>query len=154
MTPTWCPVCQCNADRLCVCAKDCREPSHRVAHDYEAACRNATTNQGLDPIVALLAAEGLPCEVEQTGGFCMVAYVRPTPEGPHLGITEADEPAIAQDEDGAYYELDRYLIVHYADLDDCEGTILVPDAPLAHVLDYVSGYVRGFIRTNSPEEAE
>lgn len=42
---------------------------------YEARCAYATTNQGLDPVVERLTAEGFPVEVEQTGGFCMVAVV-------------------------------------------------------------------------------
>jgi hypothetical protein len=44
--------------------------------DYEAACREATTNQGLDPVVEALTAMGIPHAVEQTGGFTMAVTVK------------------------------------------------------------------------------
>lgn len=43
---------------------------------YSERCKLATTAQGLDPVVDALTAAGLPVEVEQTGGFNMVATVR------------------------------------------------------------------------------
>lgn len=42
--------------------------------DYDGACKDAATRQGLDPITERLTAESIPVNVEQTGGFCMVAY--------------------------------------------------------------------------------
>ena len=47
---------------------------------YEEACIEATTHQGLDPIVDTLRAAGIPHAVDQTGGFCMVVNV-PLNEG-------------------------------------------------------------------------
>lgn len=59
---------------------------------YEAACKEAATRQGLDPIVAALQQAGLKVVVEQTGGFCMVATVYV--EGGHWGVTaDGTEPA-------------------------------------------------------------
>lgn len=40
---------------------------------YDERCAYATTQQGLDPVVEALAGFGV--EVEQTGGFTMVAVV-------------------------------------------------------------------------------
>ena len=42
---------------------------------YAAACERAATNQGLDPLTALLNRHGIPHVVEQTGGFTMVVRV-------------------------------------------------------------------------------
>lgn len=44
-------------------------------YDYDAACRRAATNQGLDPIVSRLRAERIPAQIEQTGGFCMTVGI-------------------------------------------------------------------------------
>lgn len=41
---------------------------------YDEACKAAATQQGLDPITERLTAERIDVNVEQTGGFCMVAY--------------------------------------------------------------------------------
>jgi hypothetical protein len=46
-----------------------------TAMTYEDRCKWAATNQGLDPIVERLTAEGIDHEVEQTGGFTMVVTV-------------------------------------------------------------------------------
>jgi hypothetical protein len=43
---------------------------------YTDRCVAAATAQGLDPVVDALTAAGLPVELEQTGGFTMVATVR------------------------------------------------------------------------------
>lgn len=48
------------------------------ATSYAAACKQATTDQGLDPIVAALADAGVSHFVEQTGGFVMCVAVSPT----------------------------------------------------------------------------
>lgn len=67
---------------------------------YEEACVAAATDQGLDPIVAALEAAGVPVSVEQTGGFCMVAYVYGESDGPvSVGITDAE--TIGSGESGA-----------------------------------------------------
>jgi hypothetical protein len=42
---------------------------------YEDACYRAAVDQGLAEIVARLATQGVAATIEQTGGFCMVAYV-------------------------------------------------------------------------------
>jgi len=60
---------------------------------YADACKRAATLQGLDTVVEALTAAGLPAEVEQTGGFTMVATVY-CAEGA-LVVTDdgVDEPA-------------------------------------------------------------
>lgn len=42
--------------------------------DYDETCKAAATRQGLDPITERLKTERIDYTVEQTGGFCMVAY--------------------------------------------------------------------------------
>lgn len=54
---------------------------------YDARCVTATTEQGLDPVVARLSAEGFPVQVNQTGGFTMVATVTDSRDGRVFGIT-------------------------------------------------------------------
>lgn len=81
--------------------------------NYETACAEAATDQGLDGIVQHLKGAGIEVEVEQTGGFCMVAtvYVR-RPGLAYIGITNEgseDDP--------------EYLVVPYADEEDAEGGI-------------------------------
>lgn len=44
--------------------------------DYDAACRKATTDQGLDPVIEALRAAGIPHELEQSGGYTMVVTVK------------------------------------------------------------------------------
>jgi hypothetical protein len=61
------------------------EVGDEVIDAYDAACKQATTSQGLDPVVARLEAERLVVDVEQTGGFTMVATVK-VPAGT-VGIT-------------------------------------------------------------------
>lgn len=58
-----------------------------LRYDYDEACKNATTRQGLDPLVARLESENIVGYVEQTGGFCMVMYVR-TDDTHEIGITD------------------------------------------------------------------
>ncbi len=55
--------------------------------DYDAACKQATTNQGLDPVIAKLEAARIIHGLEQTGGFCMVVTV-PIGERGTLAITD------------------------------------------------------------------
>jgi hypothetical protein len=47
---------------------------------YEDAVRKATTDQGLDPVIAALTAADIDHAVEQTGGFTMVVTVK-APDG-------------------------------------------------------------------------
>lgn len=53
-----------------------REAAAAIARSYADACANATSAQGLDPVIDALTLAGVPVEVWQTGGFCMVAAVR------------------------------------------------------------------------------
>lgn len=46
------------------------------ADRYLVACKAAATAQGLDPVVEALTGAGIEVDVEQTGGFTMVAVVR------------------------------------------------------------------------------
>src|SRR3974390_3193759 len=50
--------------------------------DYEAACKRAATDQGLDPVLSLLTGAGVPNSLDQTGGFCMAVHI-PWGENPH-----------------------------------------------------------------------
>jgi hypothetical protein len=43
--------------------------------DYEKACKEAATRQGLDAVTERLTAEGIAHYVAQTGGFCMAVHV-------------------------------------------------------------------------------
>jgi len=42
---------------------------------YEESCYRAAVDQGMAEIVTRLATQGVAATIEQTGGFCMVAYV-------------------------------------------------------------------------------
>jgi hypothetical protein len=75
--------------------------------DYEAACKRAATEQGLDPVTEALQAAGLPVIIEQTGGMCMVAAVYDHDPERWVWITESyDDPPPA------------YLVVAYGDVGD------------------------------------
>lgn len=71
---------------------------------YLAACQAATTAQGLDPVVAALKRAGYPVDVEQTGGFTMVAVV-PAADPAHgvVAITDDGTP-----------DAPRYMVGVYA----------------------------------------
>jgi len=85
---------------------------------YEEACRRAATDQGLDPIVAELAAAGITHHVEQTGGFTMVAVVPLfTTRGAWVGITSGDP---------------GWFVVGY-DSDEDEGTVVAESGGLVDV---------------------
>lgn len=43
--------------------------------DYDVACARYASDQGLDPIGTILTLSGIPWNLEQTGGFCMVINV-------------------------------------------------------------------------------
>jgi len=104
-------------------------------YDYARACERATTDQGLDPVVARFTAEGLPITVDQTGGFTMVARVQPR-EGrgePWIGITEEDS--------GDGIDAPTYLVCEYANEDDFEGTIRSTDADLDQVVAFARALV-------------
>ncbi len=42
---------------------------------YENACREAAESQGINRLVAELAARGVAAEIHQTGGFIMAAWI-------------------------------------------------------------------------------
>lgn len=48
--------------------------------DYDANCKAAATDQGLDPITEILTAAGVEFYVENTGGWCMCVVI-PAPNG-------------------------------------------------------------------------
>lgn len=73
--------------------------STQTAVSYEARCDAATTAQGLDPAVAALRAAGIPVQVWQTGGFCMVAAV-PDAEGEGVIAITGDVGAYWYPDDG------------------------------------------------------
>jgi hypothetical protein len=83
--------------------------------NYEAACKQATTDQGLDPILAVFTDEGLPIALEQTGGFTMVAYT-------YLNGRDMTAGAF-----GMTFESGEYMLCSYRDEED-EGAIVTTHA--------------------------
>ena len=86
-------------------------------------CKEATTAQGLDPVVEVLTAAGHKVVVEQTGGFTMVATVYGE-DGEYVAITcEGDETGMVEDaRPGA-----EYLVYVYDGSVDDEGTAITFD---------------------------
>lgn len=98
--------------------------------DYELRCAEATTDQGLDPVIDTLKAAGLDVRAEQTGGFTMVACVYEAARPHHyVGITEElhDQPG--------------YLVVGYGPDGWQEGETLSETA----TLDDLEGLARGWL---------
>ena len=105
------------------------------SYDYDGACERATTDQGLDPVVARMKADHMPIAVDQTGGFTMVARVQ-VHEGrgaPWIGITEEDS--------GDGIDAPRYLVCMYANEDDYEGTIITCEADIDELAVLVADFV-------------
>ena len=69
-----------------------------MSSNYERANAEAATRQGLDPVRRALRAKGIPVQIENTGGFTMVAVV-PSHDG-KIGISEGERDR-------------RYLTVFY-----------------------------------------
>jgi hypothetical protein len=88
--------------------------------DYNAACREATTAQGLDPVVEALEDEGIDYRVDQTGGWTMVVVV-PLADGAWLGINEDGVPG------------DGWFVCHYMGEEDAEGEEVTRDGGVEHV---------------------
>lgn len=87
---------------------------------YADACAQAATDQGLDPMIARLTAEGITHEVAQTGGMCMVIEIRLGEQDyPLLGVTLGDDME----------DSNRWLVIRYADIDDCEGDVIGDEVP-------------------------
>lgn len=59
--------------------------------DYDSACAEAATRQGLDPLTEALTKAGVTHGVEQTGGFTMVVTVK-THTGVWAVIADGTEP--------------------------------------------------------------
>jgi hypothetical protein len=59
--------------------------------NYHEACKQATTDQGLDPVVDFLSRADLPVTVDQTGGFCMVAAVYSKDRSHWVWVTDDGE---------------------------------------------------------------
>lgn len=78
----------------------------RLPSGYEEACERAAEAQGVTAIENALTGAGIEVEVEQTGGFCMVAYVRP-----------ADGRVLAMANDG---KVDLYVYATAQDEEDGE----------------------------------
>lgn len=76
--------------------EDCDHPSHKVLRPrqlpYDEACAHYAEVQGITAIETALKALNIEVVVEQTGGFCMVAYVRPK-GGPIIALSN-DGPII------------------------------------------------------------
>lgn len=105
--------------------------------DYEQACKQAATDQGLDPITDELARAGIPHTVDQTGGFVMCINV-PLVEGGRqwLYLTSPDDDGNGQP---------LILIGRYWDCEGtwCDGSCDVPDEQYGLVhLNNVVRYVR------------
>lgn len=96
---------------------------------YAEAVTQATTEQGLDPVIKALEDAGVPVSVEQTGGMVMVVYSYVDPD-------DADTARV-----GVTFE-DGYLIVGYQDAED-EGTIIAQGVATEDVPNYVIGFRYG-----------
>jgi hypothetical protein len=96
--------------------------------DYDKACADAATAQGLRPIIDALAAAGIDHEVEQTGGWVMVVTV-PTPDGSTYAITHGSTTTGA----------DGYLVCRYTDWQggEDEGTEVGDDMTTADAVRIV-----------------
>lgn len=80
-----------------------------MTETYAEACERATTDQGLDPIVAALTAAGVPAGVDQTGGFCMCASVYAADDrNEYLYITSGEQ----------WNGGDGWLVCHYLGWND------------------------------------
>lgn len=138
------------------------------SQSYEERVARATTAQGLDLIVGHLRPEfGDAVSVEQTGGFCMVVYVRRADEPRrYLGITHSEDGpegtyhvrsyldvrpilrAICDTDEGPLLECSVCGICCYDDAEDQhvhydeEGTLLNPSATPDETADYVRGFLR------------
>lgn len=55
---------------------------------YDVACARYATDQGLDPIGTILTLSGIPWELWQTGGFCMVIHIAHTDPNYYLWLTD------------------------------------------------------------------
>lgn len=106
--------------------------------DYEARCREAATEQGLDPVIATLTAAGLLARAEQTGGFTMVACVY-EPARPHHYVGITLETSYYDERDGT--ETNRYLVAGYGPDGWQDGETLSEDA----LLDELEGLARGWL---------
>jgi hypothetical protein len=95
---------------------------------YLAACRRATTAQGLDPVVAAIAAAGIRVSVDQTGGFTMCVRVN---------LTHDQWLYITKDDGG-------YLVCRYVseDEDNADGELVGEELTLDEVLVSVVALVR------------
>lgn len=107
---------------------------------YADACRKATTDQGLDPIVDVLTALEIPITVDQTGGFTMVARVqlRDHDDATYLGITEE-----------VHQPKPRYLVCRYDGIEDYDPVVLDGDASLLTVVALASAFMRDEIGDES-----
>jgi hypothetical protein len=100
---------------------------------YDRACTLATTNQGLDPVVAALTSAGIAHEVEQTGGFTTVPTVK-VPAGV-CAVTRNDD----QDDDETLYLLGFYPGDEWYDnAENGVHTVLTLDALIAQIQRYQS----------------
>lgn len=116
--------------------------SRTAADAYSAACARAATAQGLDPIVTALRAAGYPVDVEQTGGFCMVAYVPACTsariDADRIGITSSETAPV--EAVGNENVEPTYLVVVYNGDEDPEGDTLNDCATVTEVLAIVADY--------------
>ncbi|MBM3661165.1 MAG: hypothetical protein FJW95_16905 [Actinobacteria bacterium] len=101
---------------------------------YEEACAFATTRQGLDPIVAAIAAAGIPVTVNQTGGFCMCVRVEHPTAAASVWVTvdQGDyNDARYGDDDDWQPAPDTFLACVYPDDEDGgEGATLTEAATI------------------------
>lgn len=115
---------------------------------YAAACKRATTDQGLDPIVERLTAEGFGPDVDQTGGFTMCVRVDRPDDGWYAYVTSGE---YTYGEDAG-----SWAIFAYADDYDhaagSEGVELTPNG--AADPDDGVAIVRRFVAGEIPETCQ
>lgn len=105
-------------------------------YDYEQACIDAATRQGLDPITAALDEAGVLYAVEQTGGFCMVVTIN-QPDGTFVMTAEDDGQVLRGWFTGSTW--------HDGPAEDSDDRVLTMEEFGAWATDLARGY-RGDLR--------
>jgi len=109
---------------------------------YEQACKQAATNQLLDPITDVLSAAGIPHEVEQTGGFVMLVCVPITEDGrQHLWLEGRDDCGPAYVVTGSRYSERGADEVNYPCYGMDLGTIALGELVDRVRAEWTRGYV-------------
>lgn len=107
--------------------------------DYEERCQEATTAQGLDPVVERLTAEAIPFIVEQTGGMCMAVTAKR--DGYIFLVTDEGDVDYNDEVDGDGSSITLYTVGAYRAIDEDDTEQI--DAELVR-LEQVAEWIRTF----------